>query len=401
MERHFVKVAPHVLDLPEPDQDLQEALFSLDEDTVLKLDRNEATISPSPTVIKTLLHTLESGSLNHQADWRARALRRQLALYSGANFDSISCFSNSLAALESIARTYLHAGVEALAGWPAQSLIARCAAGTGAKVKSIRMRDPYEWSLEEITSAITPRTRLIYFANPNEITGAHLTEAELVFLLSYAENSLVVIDEPYFEYCGVTMADLVSRFSNLAVIRSFANAFAMAGIDSAYLLTDPGNLKFINRVAVGKEPGALAQIAAQAALEDTGYTAGYVQQIHESKKMLFETLPRLGYDFRITLANYFLLKVRKPESLISTLAKNNIFIKSLSEIELFENHVRISIGTLSQTGVLLDILGRVAQNQAMPREDYAVQPAINRLKVVDLETADVAVKKDALTYVSK
>ena len=401
MEKHYAKVAPHVLDLPEPEQDLQEALFSLDEDTLLKLDRNEATVSPSPGVIKTLVRTLESGSLNRQADWRARALRRKLALYTGSNFDSISCFANSITALEAIARTYLHAGVEAAAAWPAQTLIARCAAGTEAKIKSIRMADPYEWNLEEITSAITPRTRLIYFANPNEITGAHLTEAELVFLLSYAENAMVVIDEPYFEFCGITMADLVPRFLNLAVIRSFSKAFAMAGINSAYLLTDPGNLKFINRIAMGKEPGALAQIAAQAALEDTGYTAAYVQQIHESKKMLFETLPRLGYDFRITLANYFVLRVQNPDRLLSTLAKNNIFIKSLSDIERFENHVRITIGTPSQTGILLDILGRVAESQVIAPVEYGAEPVYNRLKAIDREVAGLAPEREAATRASK
>jgi histidinol-phosphate/aromatic aminotransferase/cobyric acid decarboxylase-like protein len=175
----------------------------------------------------------------------------------------------------------------------------------------------------------------------------------------------------------------------------------MAGINSAYLLTDPNNLRFIGRVAEGKEPGVLPQIAAQAALEDTSYTAAYVQQVHESKKMLFETLPRLGYDFRITLVNYFLLRVKNPEKLITTLAKNNIFIKSLSDIEQFENHVRITIGTPSQTGVLLDILGRVAESQALPHEDYAAEPAVNRLNTIDREVIDESAKQDTITFVPK
>jgi len=94
MEKRLVKVKPYILDLCDPEQDLQESLFSLDENSLLKLDRNEATVVPSPLVIKTISKSLDSLSLNRQPDIRTRKLRRKLSYYSGVSFDNIACFAS-------------------------------------------------------------------------------------------------------------------------------------------------------------------------------------------------------------------------------------------------------------------------------------------------------------------
>ena len=91
MERQTIRVAPQVLDLNEPDQDPQEALFPTSGETPLRLDNNESTVAPSPNVINILKKAVDSISLNNRADMKARKLRRQLSQYSGVAFDSIAC----------------------------------------------------------------------------------------------------------------------------------------------------------------------------------------------------------------------------------------------------------------------------------------------------------------------
>jgi len=365
MENRMVRVVSHILDLDNPDQDVQEGLFTVNNNAALKLDRNEVTVPPSPMVLKALKNSINDKPLNFYSDNQSRKLRRKLSLYTGVNFDSIACYYNQAAVMETIARTYLQPGLEALLALPSDSSFSHYASSVGAKVVNVTFSDLFEPKIEEIIADITHRTRLIYLANPNGITGCSLTESELVFLLSYAENSLVVVDESYFEFSGITVADLIPKFSNLIIIRSFSKGFALAGFDTHYLMTDSRNFKFLNKIGFQKQPDTLAQAAAEAALEDFGYTAVIIRQINESKKMIFENLSGSGYEFRITPANFFLLAAADPRGLTAFLSKQNIFVHDLMGLQGFENYVRVTIGTPGQTIVLLNALAQCAAEQAI------------------------------------
>jgi histidinol-phosphate aminotransferase len=365
MEKRLVKVAPYVLDLTEPQADNQEGLFTLDENTLLKLDQNEATVAPSPRVIKALQHAIDSKSLNHQTDIMSRKLRRKISDYTGVGFDYIDCFAGQAAVMETITRTYLYQGLDTLLAWPGDSSFAHYANCASARVINAQFGNPFEPKIEELINGITSKTRMIYINNPNSITGAIFTEAELVFLLSYATDSMVVIDEAYFEFCGFSAAELIEKYSNLMVIRTFSKAFALAGLDVYYLLTDPANLRFTRRLSYMKQPNLPAQVAAIAAMDSLDYVVALLTKINESKKMLFDNLPRLGYEFRISPANFFLLAVSDSGKLADDLMRYNIFINRLNNYHGFENYVRITIGTPAQTGVLLDVLGRFAETQAI------------------------------------
>jgi histidinol-phosphate aminotransferase len=299
----------------------------------------------------------------------------------GVNFDSIACFANQAAAMETIARTYLQPGLDMLNTWPTDSPFAYYANSTGARVIDIKYEDQFKPRVEEIITAKTSKTRLIYLANPSGITGASLTEAELVFLLSYAENSMVVVDEAYFEFCGTTVVDIITSFPNLIVLRSFSKGFALAGFDICCMITDSRNFKFLSKLGYLKGPNTLAQVAAEAALEDVGYTTDLIRQIGQSKKLLFDKLTTQGYDFKITSANFFLLKVTDCNELVKSLADKNIFVNCLEGIPGFENYVRITIGTPEQTAIVLNILEQLAPEQEIsPAAGEKDIKPVNRLK---------------------
>ena len=379
MDSHYVKVVPHILDLPDVINDSQEVLFAVDGPGMLKLDANEATIPPSPVVTKSISEFIRSRGLNTEADKSSRRLRRMLSRYAGVGCDDIGCFSSKSAALDALARTYLKSDLEALVVWPEDGEFSRCAAATGAVVKKTEMIDIYAPTVEQIVAQIGPKTRLLFFGNPHCPTGAVLNLAEIVFLLSYAENTMVVVDESYFEFCGLSAAELIKRFPNVTIIRSFSSAFGLAGIGLSYVLTDYHNLKFVNRAITGAAPDSLAQVAAEAALNDISYMADYVRQVNRSKRALFENLGRMGYDFRITAANFCLLKSPNSDALLRALAKNNIYVKSLGEIPELRGQLRLTIGTPSQTEAVLEVLGRLSVDHAgnLGRRPGATIPKIH------------------------
>ncbi len=359
MDKKLVKVCPQVIELKDPELNYYDIILSGENRTLLKLDNNESTLPPSEKVLNSLKKTIEGETLNHHPDYNIGKLKRKLSHYAGVSFNSITCFGNEASMIESIGHTYLKQGLDALATWPNEGLVSHYLCSTGARVINSQFEDPFKPRIEELISGISNKTRLIYIGNPNPITGSLFSEAELVFLLSYAENIMIVVDETYFEYSGCTIADMIESYPNLIVVRSLSRAFALAGMDISYIMTDPENLKFINRLAIGKYPNMLARNAAMAALEDSRHLENTIYQINESKKMLYSGLNMLGYDFTISPANFITLKVTEPEKFTLAMAEKNIYVKHLIKYHGFENHIRITIGTPDQTGILLDILSQI------------------------------------------
>jgi len=363
MEKRLVKVAPYVLDLEDPPVDDQAGLFAANRETSLKLDENETSLPPSPHVLGALRLALEDKPLNLHPDMKSRRLRRKLAQYTNTGFDSIDCFADEAAVMETIARTYLYNSLDTLIAGASDSPFMHYAKSVGAQIIQAQYENQFEPKIEELIASITPKTRMIYIDNPNGITGAVFTEAELVFLLSYAEDIMVVIDETYFEFCGISVADLIEKYANLMVIRSFGRTFSIAGVGVVYLLSDPANLRFTRRLSYRKYPNTLAQIAAESALDDLNYVPHINDNINASKKMIFETLTRVGYEFHISPVNFMILKAAEPDNLAKALEENNIYVKTLAGIAGFEDYIRLSIGTVSQTEKLLSVLENLAESQ--------------------------------------
>jgi histidinol-phosphate aminotransferase len=302
--------------------------------------------------------------MNWYPDPEAEELKIKISEYVSHPLDYISCYGGSDIALEHIARTYLEQGTEMVVNAPVCSNVQIAAKSTGAGVIKAFHPDPFNPGIETLVDFIGPRTRMIYISNPNDPTGALFSEAELVFLLAYAENVMIVVDETYFEYCGRSAVDLVKRFPNLAIVRSFSNGFGLASMGVGYIISDPQNLEFVRRIKTAYGISSVAQIASLAALENRDYTKEYIVAVDQSKKVLSNSLPEIGYDFKMTPANFFLLRISDPGEAAEFLAQEGILVRNLSGIRQMDGYLRITIGTPEQTDRLLLGLSRMAEKFA-------------------------------------
>ena len=364
MQRKLVRIANAVLDLePYVTERAQRQTREINSG-VLKLDSNEAAKNASPRVIDSIREFLNSKPLNWYPESEALDLRMKIAEYVSLPSDFIGCYAGAGLALEHVFKTYLELGTELVVAGPCSSNVMTAALSTGARVIDPEPKDIFNPTIEEVVNKITSRTRAVYLKTPNEFTGAVFSEAELVFLLAYAERTMIIIDEEFFEFSGSSMADLTARFPNLTVVRSFANAFGLAGIKAAYIVTDPENLEFINRVKGDAGPDSIAQIAALSALEDIDYTREYTVEVNQSKKAIAVYLPETGYEFHMTGANYFLLRVSDIRGAINSLRSDSIEVMDLSGVVGLEGYLRITIGSPEQTDKLLLALSKMAGQYA-------------------------------------
>ena len=364
MQKKYVRIANAVLDIGPFEIDNSEFQEGGKDTSAARLNCNESMTGPSPTVISHIRDFLDNRPLSRFPDPEASGLRNKIADYTGLPAEFIGCFPGADASLEYILRTFLESGTEMLISGPEPPCRQVAARSTGASVLEVFHDDPFSPGIEPIINNIGKRTRILYIGNPSEYIGSFLTEAELVFLLAYAEHTMMVVDESYFEFSGFTIADLVKKFPNLAVIRSFSYAFGLAALRAAYIVTDPENLRYIKRLCAGNGIDSVSRIAAEAALNDTNHMREYVDSVERSKRLISSNLPEIGYDFYIAPANFIVLRVSDPVSACEYMKNNGVYVKDLSDIRQLEGYIRLTVGTPEQTDRLLLLLSRMAEKSA-------------------------------------
>jgi len=382
MLKKNVRIANAVLDLDPFESDDMD--FAPDQfgSGVRRMDRNESSRDPSPKAIAAIKHYLDSQPLSWYPDSEARELKIKLAEYTDMPVEFIACFPGSNAALDYISRTFLEPGTEMLVSGPVFSRKLIAARTAGASIIEICHENPFAPGIEPIIDNISKRTRILYIGNPSECTGSFLTEAELVFLLAYAEQTMVVVDESFFEYSGFSAVEMTKKFPNLTVMRSFSHAFGLGALKVAYAITDPENLDYIRRLEPESGIDTVSQIAAQAVLDDVDYMREYTDEVDRSRKILSSSLPEIGYEFHISPANFVILRVTDSALAVDFMKNNGMKVRDLSEIKQMQDYIRITIGVPRQTDNLLLLLSRMAEQFATGFNRNKAERSAGKLKEV-------------------
>ena len=327
------------------------------EDEPLKLDWNESTIAPSPRVVERIQQFMANQHhLNWYPDLFSHRLLPDLAARTGRAEDEILVTNGSDDALDLICKTFLDPGDEVVVPRPTYTHFLVFAQAQGGRVVSVVGSDPFEKNLDGLLAALTPRTKIVYLVSPNNPTGQLYTADEISLLARRAPQALIVVDEAYHEFCGVTAAGLVGRLPNVVVTRTFSKAYGLAGLRIGYALAAPEIVLHFKKIHNPKGVNVIAQIAAKTALADQEHLRRFVADVTEAKAMLCRELTALGFPCRTTPANYVNVRVPDPAGLCKALADRNVYVRNRDGLPGMKGVVRITVGTPAQTRVLLDRL---------------------------------------------
>jgi len=371
MEKKFVRIAGALLD---------SKLRRSAGDDVGEFDRTDAArtgYEVSQAVVNAIndcLSERRSGAIED-----TKGLCDCISKYSLLHVENIKCFSSPEAAIETVARTYLEPEIEAVISAPADEVFETAVQSAGARAVCVDHDNPFDHQIEAIVNHIGPRTRMVFIENPNRITGAIFSEAEIVFLLAYAESTMVVIDERHFEHSGRTVADLVSRFPNLTVIRSVSGIFGMGPLNMGYALSDPENLEYFSRIEPIDPNAHLVYRAAEAALGDRGCLQRNRNASEQARALYASHLPEIGYTFQATPTDFLLLEVANMEFAMRLFADSGFNAENLSRIEHLDNYVKVEIGTPHAAELLLMELSLAAGHLATGHNRNRLGDLPNRL----------------------
>lgn len=313
----------------------------------LRFDFNENTVGCSPRVLAAIQKELTAERLSIYPDYDET--RPALAKFFGVDPEQVVITNGTDEAIQVLVNTYLDDGDEAVMLKPAYAMYKFYCQVAGAKVVEV----PYPsadlaFPLDSVLKAITPSTRAVLIANPNNPTGTAAPIEAIERILRRARKAVVLIDEAYFEFCGITALPLIERYPNLFVSRTFSKIFGLAAMRVGALLSQAGNAAAVRR---GQSPYSVNQIAAIAvreAVKDTAHVQNFVGEVLAARELLKVGLELLAIPYIESQANFILMKLGKRSIEIrDKLRAKNVLVRDRSyEIA---GCVRVTVGTREQT----------------------------------------------------
>jgi len=322
----------------------------------IKLASNENPVGPSPAAVEALKGSLQD--LNRYPDGAGYYLKKTLAEKLNVSEDELILGNGSNELLDIAARTFMTNGDEAVMATPSFVVYGMAVKSVGGNVAQIPLRN-YAHDLEAMAAAVTPKTRLIFIANPNNPTGTINRNDEFSRMMDrIPDDILVVVDEAYFEYVAdPDYADSMRYFRsgrNILILRTFSKIFGLAGLRLGYGIAKKELLTDMNRLREPFNTNSLAQKAAIAALGDAGHLRISRETNEAGKKYLYAELSSLGIAHVPTEANFIYIPYEGSMSLYEKLLKQGVIIRPMGP-----NAVRVTIGLPEENRRFIEALKAV------------------------------------------
>lgn len=355
-------VNPAVLTQPvyEPGKPIEEVAreLGLDPAGIVKLASNENPFGPSPLAVAAATRALAQGEL--YPDGGCFALRQKLAARHGLAPDQFVVGNGSNEILELLGHVFLQPGDEVVMGSPAFVVYKLVTLLFGAKPVEVPVA-AWRHDLAAMAAAVTPRTKLVFVASPNNPTGATNGAAELIaFAQALPEHVVLVFDEAYAEYMEnpPDLRPLIRADRKVICLRTFSKIFGLASLRVGYGYGSPAMAGLLNRVRQPFNVNAIGQAAALAALDDRSFVERCVRANREGLAQLTAGFCRFGLESVSSEANFLLVKVGDGARVFVELQRRGVIVRPVKPYGLPE-WIRVTVGRPEQNERLLAELAAV------------------------------------------
>ena len=323
----------------------------------LRLDFNENTVGCSPRVIAAIRDQLTPGCLAVYPEYGEA--KEAVAAYFGVAPSQFVFTNGTDEAIQVFLNTYIDDGQEVVLLKPSYAMYRFYSEVAGARIKEVEYPWPgMEFPLQDVLDAITPETRAVLLANPNNPTGTGVGLLGIERILHRARKAVVLIDEAYYEFCGVTALPLINDYPNLFVSRTFSKVFGMAAMRLGCLFSQSGNVDFLHKAQSPYSVNSVAVLAAHAAIQDRAYIEKYVTEVLAARELLYVGLEKLGIKYYDSKANFVLFDAGdRAIPLRDELRRREVLVRDRSyEIP---GCVRVTVGTRDQIRRFLSELEQI------------------------------------------
>jgi len=337
--------------------------------SVIKLASNENPLGPSPRAMAEYRRAEKSNGLYPEG--ASPELRSALARFHQVKPESILVGNGSDEIIRLLCEAFVEPEDEVVVSQHGFIRFKQQASMMGARVIEVPMTD-WTHDLTLMAKAASPRTKLVFVANPNNPTGTYNTQDEIETLLAAVpKTALVILDEAYYQFAQAipgypcSLPDMVRDRDNLVVMRTFSKAYGLAGLRVGYAVGDPELVGWLDRIRMPFNVNLPAQRACVEALKDAAFVRRTVTVNEAQRAVVASALGDLGFGVGDSATNFVFVRSPLPgRELFKALLRQGVIIRPLDEYGL-PHHVRISIGTPAQNKTLLKAMRKlVPQAQA-------------------------------------
>ncbi len=332
----------------------------------LRLDFNENTEGCSPRILERLRKITAEDLARYPGREPVEAI---VAGHLGLAPGQVLLTNGVDEALHLLCETYLEPLDEVLVVTPTFSMYEIYAGATGARVSRVQCEADLRFPLAKLLGSITPATRLIAVASPNNPTGAVADREELLRIARALPDGALLVDEAYFEFHGETMVRDIDGLDNLFVTRTFSKAYGLAGLRAGVLAGPRRQMPRVRRVSSPYSVNAVALAVLPDALADSDHVSRYVGQVKNGRERVAGELNSLGFHSWPSHANFLLVRIgEKHCEFVLAMRQRGILVRDRSADPGCEGCVRITIGINAQTACLIAALREVARELALDSE---------------------------------
>ena len=354
--KHIQNIEPYV-----PVDSTEQLIKStgIKSEDIIRLNANENPYGPPPGI----LDMIKNSDLSIYPDSFQRKLRSALKSYLGIGTSELIAGAGSDELIDLLFRSFVNPGDSIIDCDPTFGMYSFGARVAGANIQSVPRTSTWDVDVENVISKVTSTTKIIFLASPNNPTGNLLREEELLAILK--TRIIVVVDETYFEFSGVSLAKFTKEYQNLVILRSFSKWAGIAGLRIGYMIS---NAKIIENIIKIKQPynvNVAAEIAAINILSKPAIAIEKVKRIIKDKKIFEANLEKIeGIKLFPSNGNFVLIEFLDfdGEEIYNELALKGIFVRKFSHPRLYQM-LRFSIGTESQMEYVTSIMKKLLKNR--------------------------------------
>ncbi|MBU8933189.1 MAG: aminotransferase class I/II-fold pyridoxal phosphate-dependent enzyme [candidate division Zixibacteria bacterium] len=226
---------------------------------------------------------------------------------------------------------------------------------------------PFSGDIESALDAVSSPTDMIFIANPNRITGANFSLAEVKYLAEAIPEGVLIIDEYYHDHFGISGAKLLESFSNIVILRSFAASFGIRSSDAGFIMAAPETISRINNSLPQSRVSTIIRKTIRATLVNDVALQNHLHEIHDEGLRLAKELSQIGVQCRLTATDFVLLRVKDPAGVGNSLARGRVTIENLDGYHSLNNYVKYQIQSPISNDAIISAFKR------MPTELYRMK----------------------------
>lgn len=353
---------PQLRDLAvyEPGKPIEETARELEVDpgAIIKLASNENPLGPSPKAIQAMRAALDKAQL--YPDGGGFYLRSALATRLGFARENIILGNGSNEVIEFLGHAFLNPGDDVIVS--EHAFIAYKLIATLFGARTIETPSPhYGHDLEAMLNAVTPRTKMVFIANPNNPTGTLISQIKLdQFISRLPENIVAVFDEAYFEFLDHPPDTLqyVCSGRDIVVLRTFSKIHGLASLRVGYGVARRELIEVLQKTRQPFNVNGIAQAGALAALTDEAHQRETQKIVDAGRSYFQEQFREMKLEFVPGAANFIMVNVGDGAAIFKKLLARKIIVRPLKGYNLPE-WVRITIGTMEQNEKCIAALKKV------------------------------------------